>query len=118
MKKHLPFLFGFLILAIFASCTSTMSLSGLEDSYEGMEIYTAKVPDRSFRELNFIEVRSGWPMDANRLMDRLVKRAKDEGADGLINVRLTSLERSFTISGTAVKFEDSIPKETGAVLNP
>ncbi len=94
-----------IILMATVGCTTTRSISTMENSYEGMEIYSAKIPDKDFKEINFIEVRGGWPMGPKGLMNRLVERAKREGANGLINVRLNTLENIVTVSGTAVKFD-------------
>ena len=71
-----------------------------------MEIYTVKTPEKDFDEIKFIHVHGGWPSGPKGMMDILVKRAKSEGANGLINVQYNRLHVGGSISGTAVKFEN------------
>jgi hypothetical protein len=72
-----------------------------------MEVFTAKIPEKKFNEIQFIEVTRGWPMGPTGLMNKLVERAKGMGADGLVNVRYNTISNMPTISGTAVKFEET-----------
>jgi len=107
MKKLFPYLFGILCLAILGSCTTTRTFSTISEDYEGIEVYTAKIPDKKFQEIKFIEVQGGWFSGPNGLMTKLIKRAKNEGADGLVNVQYNTLHVGSTISGTAIKFEET-----------
>lgn len=88
-----------------SSCTSTSSISKLNHDNESMEIYMAKIPDKDFQELSFIEVRGGVPMSPNSLMKSLIQKAQDDGANGLINVRMETKGNMIHISGVAVKFQ-------------
>lgn len=93
------------VLILFASCTITTTISKSQHQYQEMEIYMVQVPDRKFHEICFIEVSGGRPMGTNSLMNSLVEKARNEGADGLINVRLDSKGNMVHISGVAVKFK-------------
>ncbi|WP_194774725.1 hypothetical protein [Pararhodonellum marinum] len=109
MRKLLPVLFAMIIFVALGSCTSTSSIPTAEGSFEGIEVFTAKIPDKNFEEIKFIQVQGGWFSGPRGLMNTLVKRAKSEGADGLVNVQYNTLHIGSTISGTAVKFETSSP---------
>lgn len=66
-----------------------------------------KCQKKKFNEIQFIEVTGAWPMGPTGLMNKLVERAKVMGADGLVNVRYNTISNIQTISGTAVKFEET-----------
>lgn len=93
------------VIILFSSCAATNTITKLEHQDESIEIFMAKIPDKNFEEIGFIEVRGGLPMGTNTLMNTLVKRAKNDGANGLINVRMDSRGNMLHISGIAVKFE-------------
>jgi hypothetical protein len=108
MKNLLPIFFAIFTLALMSSCTTTRTFTTSEGSYEGIEVYTAKNPGKDFNEIKFIEVGGGWFSGPKGLMKKLVQRAKESGADGLVNVQYNTLHVGSTISGTAVKFEETV----------
>lgn len=108
MKNLLPLAIAIFVLGFLSSCTTTRTFSTTDGSYEGMEIYTVKSPEKDFEEIKFIHVQGAWPSGPKGMMDILVKRAKSEGANGLINVQYNRLHVGGSISGTAVKFENGI----------
>jgi hypothetical protein len=93
------------VLILFGSCTSTNTISKLQHQYQDMEIYMVQLPDRQFQEISFIEVTGGRPIGINSLMNGLVEKARNEGADGLVNVRLDSKGNMVNVSGIAIKFD-------------
>jgi hypothetical protein len=106
MRNFLRLIFALFLIGT-AGCATTRSIPTQENSYEGMEIYSSKIPDKPFQEISFIEVSGGWPTGPKALMNRMVKRARKEGANGIVNVRLISWEKHFTVSGTSVNFDHS-----------
>ena len=98
MKNLLSFLSSILILVFLASCTTTRSISTMEGSYEGMEVFTAKFPEKEFQEIKFIEVQGGWFTGTRGLMEKLEQRARKSGADRLVNVQYNTLHIGSTIS--------------------
>jgi hypothetical protein len=106
--KNLLSLFAILTLVLMSSCTTTRTLSTIDGTYEGLEVFTAKNPEKKFNEIKFIEVSGGWFSGPKGLMEKLVLRAKESGADGLVNVQYNTLHVGSTISGTAVKFIEGV----------
>jgi len=107
MRNLLPILSAILIILFVSSCTTTRTFSTAEGSYDGIEVFTAKTPEKNFKEIKYIEVQGGWFSGPKGLLSKLLQRAKDAGADGLVNVQYNTLHVGSTISGTAVKFEES-----------
>jgi uncharacterized protein YbjQ (UPF0145 family) len=107
MKKLIPFLFAVLSIVFLGSCTTKRTISVTEDRYKGIEVFSAKIPDKNFQEIKLIQVQGKWPNGPKSLMNKLVRRAKNQGANGLINVQYSTVQGVNTISGTAVKFEES-----------
>lgn len=108
MKNLLPFLIAIFVLSFLGSCTTTRSIPTIDGTYEGLEVFTAKNPEKKFNEIKFIEVSGGWFSGPKGLMEKLVQRAKESGADGLVNVKYNTLHVGAAISGTAVKFEEGV----------
>ena len=93
-------------LLLFSQCTTTRTISTTEGTYEGMEVFTAKVPEKSFKEIKLIQIHGGYLRSPNKMMNKLVEQAKKAGADGLVNVQYHQLHVGSTLSGTAVKFNE------------
>lgn len=104
MKKLTTLLSCLMAVLLFSQCTTTRTITTSEGSYDGIEVFTAKVPDKSFEEIKLIQVHGSYLTGPKTLMDRLIKQAKSAGADGLVNVQYNQLHVGSTISGTAVKF--------------
>jgi hypothetical protein len=108
MKNLFPLVIAIFFLGFLSSCTTTRSFPTMEGSYEGIEVYTAKTPEKNFNEIQFIEVTGSWPMGTKGLMNKMIERAKALGANGLVNVRFNTISNIQSISGTAVKFEEEV----------
>jgi len=111
MKILNSILVFFLAIIILAGCTTVRTIPVTAGTYEGIEVYTAKLPERKFDEITLIQVegRAGRVFSGPKvLMDRLIQQAKNEGADGLVNVHYQMHERGSTIYGTAVKFVELV----------
>jgi uncharacterized protein YbjQ (UPF0145 family) len=104
MKNLLILFFGMMAMFFFSQCTTIRTIPTAEGSYEGIEVFTAKVPDRPFEEIKLIQIHGSYLTGPKALMNRLVYQAKSAGADGLVNVQYNQLHIGSTISGTAVKF--------------
>lgn len=105
MKNYFSISVLFVGLMLFTSCTSTKEIPISENRYEGMEIFTSNVPlGRNFHEIKIIQVTGGYLSGPRTKMNRLVKQAKKAGANGLINVKYSTIEGENLLTGTAVKF--------------
>ena len=105
MRKYFSISVLFVSIMLFASCTSTRTIPISENRYEGMEIFTSNVPlGRDFQEIRIIQVTGGWLSGPRTKMNRLVRRAKRAGANGLINVKYDIIDGENRLTGTAVRF--------------
>ncbi|EMS33135.1 hypothetical protein C943_00412 [Mariniradius saccharolyticus AK6] len=108
MKNLFLYFLAFFSISFLISCTTTRTIPTVEGSYDGIEVYTVKNPGKEFNEIKFIQVHGGWFSGPNGLTKKLIKRAKAEGADALVNVQYNQLHVGATISGTAIKFDDPV----------
>lgn len=105
MKKYFSISVLLIFIILFAGCTSTRTIPISENRYEGMEIFTSDVPvNRDFREITIIQVTGGWLSGPKTKMNRLVRQAERAGANGLINVKYTTIDGENRLTGTAVQF--------------
>ncbi|WP_194776883.1 hypothetical protein [Pararhodonellum marinum] len=96
---------GFLVLARRMWCHQIHFVE--EGTFDGMEVYTTKVPERAFEEIRYIEIQRTLPSNPKLMLDQLVEMARNEGTDGLVNVRFTRIEKRNIVSGTSIKFKET-----------
>lgn len=95
------------------SCTSSqyVQTSNVSTNQDEIQVYFAsEKPTQDYEVIGFIET-SGWIFTSNRaLLNGLKKKAKKEGADGVINVNFDHIPHVLTgipeVTGIAVKWKN------------
>jgi len=89
----------------FTSCVSTF-VANLQPRAEGeVEVYTTIIPSRDYIEIKYIQIDGSIFNRPEKLLTKLMQRAKKENADAIINVRYSYQWWWPVISGTAIKYK-------------
>jgi uncharacterized protein YbjQ (UPF0145 family) len=89
---------------LFSSCTTTRT--AVINASDMIEVYTTKLPDRSYKEMNYIETSGGIFHTPQHLMNGLTRAATAQGADAVINVHYDFQGWWPLVSGTTIRYLD------------
>jgi hypothetical protein len=97
---------GIILVIIITGCTTTRVATLTKDENENIELYTTKLPDRNYTEICYIQTDGGVFHTPQKLLDGLKKKAKEQNADAVINIRFDFQAWYPVVSGTAIKYND------------
>jgi len=104
MKKKM----GFILLAIalmgLTSCVTTHVASIQPVNEEDIAVFTTTKPAGEYTELKYIQAEGSIFHKPEKLLQKLRQRAKEEGADAIIDVRYGYQFWWPYVEGTAVKY--------------
>jgi hypothetical protein len=99
-------LLGFVMSVAVFSCTisrvASLSSSGKGD----IELYTTKIPERSYVEIGYIQTEGTGLSTPQKLLDGLKNKAEELNADAIVNIRYDFRGESQVVSGTAIRYKD------------
>lgn len=93
-----------IIVYTLTSCTTTR-YAALNDNPD-IEIFTSTAPDRPFNEVNYIEISGGLFHTPQHLVNGLKKKAIEQDADAIINVKFDFQFWWPIVSGTTIKYRE------------
>lgn len=99
-----------LILALLSCITLTSCMrthiANLQRTADNeVEVFTTKKPTKEYIELKYIRIDGSVYNKPEKLLSRLSKIAKEQGADAVINIRYTFKSTWSMITGTAIKYK-------------
>lgn len=102
-------LIGFILIALLAmgllSCSTTKVASIQNAETKDFEVFTTKLPTKEYTELKYIKTDGSIFHGPEKLLTKLTKRAQQEGADAIINVKFDYQFWWPNVSGTAIKYK-------------
>jgi hypothetical protein len=105
MKKRF-LLIGFALTISVSSCIVSRVASLATSEAEGIELYTTKIPERSFVEISYIQTEGSAISTPQQLLNGLKKKAIQLNADAIINIRYDFRGEAPVVSGTAIRYKD------------
>lgn len=105
MKKVFHLLSITFVIATLSSCVTTQVANLQRKSDKEVEVYTTSKPAKEYIELKYIQANSGIFHGPEKLLQKLIERAKKEGADAIINVHYDYQFWWPYVSGTAIKYK-------------
>ena len=100
-------LFGLIVIAALTSCTTTRVATLAKSESETIELFTTKIPDRSYEEISYIQTDGGIFHTPQQLLNGLKKKAVELQADAVINIKYDFQAWYPIVSGTAIKYKDN-----------
>ncbi len=96
-----------LIMSVATFSCSISRVARLSDSENnGIELFTTKIPERSYAEIGYIQTEGGAWSTPQTLMNGLKRKAIQLDADAIINIRYDFRGEAPVVSGTAIKYTD------------
>lgn len=102
--KNLLIIFAILLMSSSCIVTNTANLSAKGND---IELYATILPERDYNEISYI-LSEGIIKEHNpqKLLDELKKKAKELGADAVINIEyITKGRQIWAVSGIALKYK-------------
>lgn len=109
MKKFKSSLLLLVLISvvIISSCLTTRVATLTKDENENLELFTTKLPDRKYVEINYIQTDGGIFHTPQQLLNGLKKKAIEIKADAVINIKYDFQAWYPVVSGTAIKYTDN-----------
>ena len=104
MKKKMGFILLATALMSLTSCVTTQVASIQPVNEEDIAVFTTTKPAREYTELKYIQAEGSIFHKPEKLLQKLRQRAKEEGADAIIDVRYRYQFWWPYVEGTAVKY--------------
>ncbi len=106
VNSKLMKLFSVLVFCFVISGCASVSVANLQRTSEKeVQVFTAKLPEKDFIEIKYIQVDGSIFHRPELLMKKLTERAKKEGADAVISVKFGYAVYLPFVSGIAVKYK-------------
>lgn len=109
MKEPLNTVLFYICLAPFIFCLSgcvTVSEANLQrTSPNDIPVYTIKLPEKEYLEVKYLQADGSIFHRPEKLLKKLLEKAKVEGADAVINVKYDYMMWLPFVSGTAIKYK-------------
>lgn len=105
MKTIVKLISIFAIAVLLYGCATVSVVSLQSTGDKNIEIYTTKLPSQSYSEIKLIQVSGSIFHGPDKLLKKLTERAKNEGADAVINVKYDYQFWWPNVSGTLVKYK-------------
>ena len=99
-------LIGLIVIAALTSCTTTRVATLAKSESETIELFTTKIPDKSYEEISYIQTDGGIFHTPQKLLNGVKKKASELQADAVINIKYDFQAWYPVISGTAIKYKD------------
>jgi hypothetical protein len=104
-QSNLKLLLGLFISLTITSCVTTQVANLQRTSDKEVVVFTTTKPDKEYVELKYIQADGAVFHSSEKLLKKLTERAKNEGADAIINVRYDYQFWWPYVSGTAIKYK-------------
>lgn len=99
-------IFGFILVIIaFTSCVTTQVANLQKETSSDIEIFYASQPNKEYTEIMYIQANGGVFHSPEKLIEKLKKRAKEEGADAIINIKFDYQFWWPNVSGIVIKYK-------------
>ena len=99
-------LLGLILIATITSCTTTRVATLTKSESETIELFTTKIPNRSYVEISYVQTDGGIFHTPQQLLNGLKKKATELKADAVINIKYDFQAWYPVVSGTAIKYND------------
>jgi len=99
-------LLGLIVAASLTSCTTTRVATLSKSKNETIELFTTKLPVRSYVEIGYIQTDGAIFHTPQKLLNGLKKKAIELKADAVINIKYDFQAWYPIVSGTAIKYKD------------
>ncbi len=104
--KTKTILIGLIMSVAIFSCTISRVARLSESENDGIELYTTKIPERSYAEIGYIQTEGGALSTPQNLLNGLKRKAIQLNADAIINIRYDFRGEAPIVSGTAIRYKD------------
>jgi hypothetical protein len=99
-------LLALLLITTLLSCTTTRVATLTKSDSETIELFTTKIPNRSYVEISYVQTDGGIFHTPQKLLNALKKKATELKADAVINIKYDFQGWYPLVSGTAIKYND------------
>jgi hypothetical protein len=99
-------LLGLIVISALTSCTTTRVAILSKSENDKVELFTTKIPDRNYIEINYILTDGAIYHTPQQLLNKLKKKAVELQADAVINIKYDFQGWNPFVSGTAIKYND------------
>lgn len=96
----------FVMTVSFSSCMLPVYSKIVTLENDGIELFTTKLPERSYVEVAYIQTGGSTLNSPQRLLNELMKKVAEQNADAVIDVKYHYLFGSTVVSGTAIRCTD------------